>query len=329
MKNVSIGIFTIVAGVSLLHGQSTTPQSTQESPQPGQPVRTAILLGTPWPLNGDVSKSTESVFVNPSGHEYVVALRSSDGQVERLIRVPLHNEAIAHITTTVTRDQSGMFHYVYAVANDIAAPRPIQRWALGIEEMIGTLDVKHLTWAAGPAPPMSGIVRVGHRAVGWSAKGEQIAPGQSVSGFEIVSDLGPGYVPAAFYSTPRSPDLTAEDWASLPADVAAKLRSRMSTGTDATVIPVIGPRFAAGTPASMVLDNFMTAIGNLHAAGLLSAKAEAAAELQRRLYAIESGESREAELRLDTVAKPGRSLEPGESEALRMLGMTLEWLNGK
>jgi hypothetical protein len=78
----------------------------------------------------------------------------------------------------------------------------------------------------------------------------------------------------------------------------------------------------------MVLDNFFGIIGKFTGAGKLSKDAETAAELQSRLQAMLSSEPG-AELKLDTLVKPGRVLEPKESEIVSTLKMTMDWLQEK
>jgi hypothetical protein len=78
----------------------------------------------------------------------------------------------------------------------------------------------------------------------------------------------------------------------------------------------------------MVLDNFFSVIGVLKGLGVLSKDAETTTELQARLLAMLSGQPG-ADLRLGTLAKPGKALEPKESEIVATLKMTVDWLQGK
>ena len=215
-----------------------------------------------WQQSGDVSGSPASqyVFLELSHDDYVVALRSPAGAVERLIHAPLHNWVEPTIAASVSRDSDGHYHYSYVVTNASTAQMPLRRWALGIENIGHGLALSHPVWKGGASSAtLPGVSRERHEVYQWeSPEGALLQPGATLAGFEIVSDLAPGFVLAAFYGENSVPELTREDWASLPEAAAAQLRQVLGTAWDSQTQHIIGPQFAPGDSVTEVQANFLT-----------------------------------------------------------------------
>ena len=176
-----------------------------------------------WPRSGDISRFPDQqyVFLDPTdgNSEYVVAIRSQDGKaVERTLRAPLHNAVAPEIAATVTKDQDGRFHYHYTLSNGPSARKAIQRWVFAVEQNGHEIELKHPSWkGAHSDAKLPGVSTIYHEVYKWETSADSaLEPGQSERGFEVVSDLAPGYVLAAFYGRVSAPELTPEDWTGLP-----------------------------------------------------------------------------------------------------------------
>jgi len=323
---------------SLLPGQMVIPFPPVSNTLTGGPAvagaaAPTLRIAVPvWPPDGDVSAVpvTESIFFNASVPEYVVVVRAPDGQIQRLLHAPLHNNGvIPAVSTTVSRDREGLFHYLYTVSNGPGAHSPIRRWAVATEEISGTIQLKHAEWTSGPAPSFTGLTNDRNRAFEWNGGGSPIEVGQTVSGFEIVSSLAPGYVMGAFYSASRTAELTADDWASMPGDIAARLHRYLATNWESHSLEIVGPRFAPGASPGMVERNFFEAIKLMEAFGLVPKDGPVTKDLDPRLLAALSGELPSANLQLESVTGLRGNLGQTESEVLSALKVTMDWLDGR
>jgi len=222
-----------------------------------------------WPKNGDISNlpSDQYVFLEMPQNDYVVAIRSANGQVQRLVHAPIHNRVAPDVTATVSREPDGRFHYKYSVANASSAGMQIGRWAMAVEQVgyrvepsyTGPVSLTNPGWTGRKSwSKLPGISRDRHEVYEWLAPSDgALAAGQTLSGFEVISDLAPGFVLGVFYGQPSMPEMTDEDWASLPAPAAAQLRSALATAFDGQSLQIIGPRFAADARPDMVQANFL------------------------------------------------------------------------
>jgi hypothetical protein len=283
-----------------------------------------------WPLSGDVSRFSvdQYVFTSPAVSEYVVALRSADGAVERTLRAPIHNKVAPEVTASVSRDSDGKFHYLYSVSNGVSAAMPIERWALAIEEVGHQLVLSHPSWKGGQsAAKLPGISREQHEVYQWeSAENGALSPGKTASEFEIVSDLAPGYVLGVFYGKASTPELTAEDWASLPEPAAAQLRNALSTRWDSQSRQVVGPRFPPGAELDVVEANFYFGLREMQTSGRIARDSTVGNELGSAL----NDSLQQAEITVPPVLD---SLKPAagskEAELLSAFRLTLSSLRTK
>jgi hypothetical protein len=279
-----------------------------------------------WPEDNDSSASgrKQYVFFNPGQNEYVVPIRSANGQVERLLHVPTHNQVDPLVKTAVSRDAAGLYHYRYSLSNGPSARMPLARWAFSTEGVYKVMSLTHPTWAGGATPEkLTGVrMRDSRRDFQWaSPQGEAVAAGRSLDGFEIVSDLAPGYIPAAFLGVPTTPELTAEDRASLPPPAAAQLKQSLNTATDARTGRIIGPLFDSGATWDGVEANYLSGIRELKLTGAAAKDSVAEKQLESLLEAalLAQGAPIEAS-QLDALNKGAG---PAEAEAISALKAAL------
>ena len=243
-----------------------------------------------WPADDEASArgKPQYVFLNATRTEYVVPLRSANGQVERLLHAPIHNLVDPVVRTAVSRDAAGLYHYLYSLSNGPSARMPLARWALPIEGTYKVMKLTHHTWTA-DAPPekLTGLrVRVYHQVFEWSSPQDSpLAAGRSLDGFEIVSDLAPGYIPSAFFGVASTPELTTEDWASLPPPVAAQLKQCLSTASDARTKRIIGPLFDSGAMWDTVEMNYLSGVREMKLTGAAAEESPVEKQLESLLEA--------------------------------------------
>jgi hypothetical protein len=205
---------------------------------------------------------------------------------------------------------------------------PIERWALAIEEVGHQLVLSHPSWKGGQsAAKLPGISRGQHEVYQWeSAENGALSPGKTASEFEIVSDLAPGYVLGVFYGKASTPELTAEDWASLPEPAAAQLRNALSTRWDSQSRQVVGPRFPPRAELDVVEANFYLGLREMQTSGRIAVDSTVGNELESAL-------NRSLQQAGITVPPTLDSLKPAagsrEAELLSALGLALSSLQTK
>jgi hypothetical protein len=211
--------------------------------------------------------ANQFVYLNPQSAEYIVVIRTPDGRIDRLVHAPLHNGVAVGLTSSVSRGSDGLYHYRYSLSNGTAARQSVQRWALAVEEVGHQVVLSHPSWRGAQADTkLLGISRDRHEVYQWtSPEGGALGSGSSITGFEIVSDLAPGYILGAFYGMPATPELALGDWASLPQPAAEQLRNALGTAWDAQSRQMIGPRFTPGAELEMVEANFLHGVRDLKA----------------------------------------------------------------
>jgi hypothetical protein len=292
-----------------------------------------------WPKNGDISKSPSDqyVYLEPVPNDYVVAIRGQDGAVDRIVRAPIHNAINPEVAVSVSRDSDGQFRYRYTLSNGVSARTPIQRWAVAEEETGHQLILSHSNASSsGPSSwkggfieaKLPGISRDQHEVYQWESPGDgPLGAGQSMSGFEIVSDLAPGFILAAFYGQTSVPEMTQEEWRSLPKPAAIQLRQALGTAWDSKTQQIIGPRFAPDASLYAVQANFLFGVRGLKIENRIGKDSPAASELEAALEQtlLESGRP-VPESRLDSLKQ--RAV-PREMTAIVALRLTLESLNSK
>src|SRR5262245_30318154 len=169
-----------------------------------------------WPANGVISPEMKNqyVFVDVANNEYVVAFPENlgsptydaDGPKERRVNRYRLQRAVEPQVAVATTSTGGKYKYVYAVSNGPKAKQSIDQWALVLPEAASATTLKQPAgWFAALQKPRKlpvarpDWIKNGAAAVFSYSKAEaQIQPGDAKSGFEVESDLKPGYTLGLF-----------------------------------------------------------------------------------------------------------------------------------
>ena len=189
-----------------------------------------------WPANGVVPPELKNnyVFVDLSKNQYIVAFPENlgspnfekDGPAERRInRYPLQRDVDPTAAVAVT-SAGGKYKYVYTVFNGPNAKGSLDQWALVLAPGTETSSLKQpANWFGAIQKGRkftvanSELVKTGNAAVFSFSKSEgQIQPGAFKTGFELESDLRPGFTVAYFRQT-ESVDATLQASGNIPSIV--------------------------------------------------------------------------------------------------------------
>jgi hypothetical protein len=169
-----------------------------------------------WPANGVIPPEMKNqfVFVDLPNNEYVVAYPENlgspnyekDGPAERRVhRYKLQRDVDPQVAAVVT-STGGKYKIVYAVSNGPKAKQSIDQWTLVLPEGATAATLKQPAgWFAAfqhnRKLPVANAdwIKAGSAVVFSYSKPEgQIQPGDSKSGFELESDLRPGFTIGLF-----------------------------------------------------------------------------------------------------------------------------------
>jgi len=189
-----------------------------------------------WPANGVVPPELKNnyVFVDPSKNQYIVAFPENlgspnfekDGPAERRVnRYPLQRDVDPTTAVSVT-SSGGKYKYVYTVFNGPNAKGSLDQWALVLPPGTESSSLKQpANWfglvqkGRKFAVTNPDLVKTGNAAVFSFSKSEgQIQPGAFKTGFELESELRPGFTVAYFRQT-ESVDATVQASGNIPSIV--------------------------------------------------------------------------------------------------------------
>ncbi len=174
-----------------------------------------------WPANGVIPAELKNhyVFVDPAKNEYVVAYPENlgspnfekDGPKDRQVsRYKLQRDVEPAVNVAVSAAAGGHYKYAYTVLDAPKAKQSIDQWALVVPDAAaGSVTKQPTGWF--------GVVQRGRKFTvsnpDWIKTGtavvfsydkpsEQILPGSIKGGFEVESDLKPGFTLGFFRQGP-------------------------------------------------------------------------------------------------------------------------------
>jgi hypothetical protein len=300
--------------------------------QPQDPVGLTDFPAPAWPANGVVPAELKDkyVFIDLAKNEYVVAYPENlasptfekDGPgALKIIRLELLRNVQPAVSVSVVQN-AGKYKYAYNVANTAGAKQSLDQWSLilpkneipnvkgpdgwfAIVQHDREFKVKNPQW-----------IKTGNAAV-WSFKKPEVViqPGDKKAGFEVESELRPGFT-LGYFRKAESVDVTvAASGASYPPKVKEQVDQLLAVEYNSKTMPVIGPKFDKAADDKSIAADFLTGIDMLTKTGALSASSSFVSAANEALKGVQAnGNGASAKI----AAAPSNPLETDIFNALKI-----------
>src|SRR5262245_30610462 len=227
----------------------------------GQQQETIALTDFPvpaWPAEGTPPPKDKYVFVDLAKNEYVVAYPGNLGTPAfekdgpgslKISRYELQRNVDPKVSVEITRPSSTKYRYAYSVMNGPAAKQTIDQWLLIVPLQAGNDSIKQPAgWLAivqrGRTFKLNRPewIRNGAAAV-WSFEkdAEVIQPGATKKGFELESELKPGFT-VAYLRKAESVAAAVATSGNVPKPVKDELDSLLTVEYNSRTLLTIGPK---------------------------------------------------------------------------------------
>jgi hypothetical protein len=301
----------------------------------GQPQESIALTDFPvpsWPAEGTPAPKDKYVFVDLEKNEYVIAYPANLGTPAfekdgpgslKTARYELQRNVDPAVTVEVTRSSPAKLTYAYTVMNRQAAKQSIDQWLLVVPLQAGNDSIKY------PAG-WFGIVQKGRtfklKNPEWIRNGaasvwsfgkdtEVIQPGASKKGFQIESELRPGFT-VAYFCKAESVSAAVATSGNVPKAVKDQLDSLLTIEYNSKTLLTIGPKFQNAVDDRTVALDFIEGINALGRGGTLDPNSEFVKSTLGELKGISPGGG--APVKLTAQART-----PVETEVLNALKAAL------
>jgi len=333
----------LIAG-SLVLGQAPSPDPVPTWPESGQiplglenqyvfltPEKDAVfvlvpevhggLAGNKKPVRIPLrNQQVPSVIVSmqelPSARAFQVLTTSRDPSPQSSLGMP----------SPVWETAYGRYLYQYTIENAPSAKDAIEVWlfvASPFARLRGTPPAQsnwgraiggaYLPQMPANAPQLELRGAPNGRYITWSSleEGSGIAPGESLAGFEIVSDYKPGFTTARFKQALFIDQHVPGDW---PPEVHAQLDFLRGFGWGLPTLLTFGPMFAPDAPRDEIVPNIRSGIARLIETGRLDPESAFVKEVIAALQETPPPDGRESRI----LSAPSSELEAEIKEALRI-----------
>ncbi len=255
-----------------------------------------------WPAEGTPPPKDKYVFVDLAKNEYVVAYPGNlgtpafekDGPAPlKTARYELLRNVDPTVEVEVTHPSPMKYRYSYSVTNRPAAKQSIDQWLLVVPLQAGNDAIKHPTgWFAVIQKARTfklknpEWIRNGAAAV-WSFEkdGEVIQPGAAKKGFELESDLKPGFT-VGYFRKAASVAAAVATSGNIPKVVKDQLDPLLTVEYNSKTLLTIGPKFDRAVDDRTVALDFVEGIGFLSRSGGLDPNSEFVKSTLSELKAI-------------------------------------------
>jgi hypothetical protein len=260
-----------------------------------------------WPENGVVPASMKEnyVFIDLAKNEYVVAYpenlgtdafaKDGPGRL-KINRYELLRNVAPVVTASITATDSSHYKYAYTVENGSSAKQSIDQWVMSLPAAAGsdtvrgpdgwfgliqkgrTFKLKNPEW-----------IRSGAAAIWSFQKADQvISPGSSRKGFEIESELRPGFAVAYLRKT-ESVDVKVTTHGNVPKEVKEQMDQVLQLEYNSKTVLTYGPKFDKSTDDHTIAEDFIQGIVTLNRAGILDLNSDFTRNALSELSAIKPG----------------------------------------
>jgi hypothetical protein len=288
----------------------------------------------PWPADGKVPPELKEtyVFVDLAKNEYVVAYPENLG-TEAFAKDPgplrinrydlLRNVSPAVSVAIAPVPNSAKFKYTYTVANASSAKQSIDQYILVLPQQAGRDAIQHPDGWFGIVQTARSFkvknpewIRTGAAAIWSFQKPEQvIQPGGSKTGFELESELRPGFT-VGFFRRATSVDARVATHGNVPKEVKEQIDQILAVEYNSRTMLTLGPKFDKSADDKAVAEDFIQGIFTLSRAGVLELNSEFVRNTLNELTGIQPGGKASG-------IKLGSARTPAESEILNALRISL------
>ena len=286
-----------------------------------------------WPADGVVPASMKEnyVFVDLARNEYVIAYpenlgtenfaKDGPGKI-KVARYDLLRDVAPVVSVAITPVAPARFRYAYSVANGSSAKQSIDQFIMALPDRSSADTVKM-------PDGWFGLIQKGRtfkvRNPEWIPRGAAaiwsfskpeliVPPGASRNGFEIESELRPGFT-VAFLRKTESVDVKVTTHGNVPKEVKDQLDQLLLVEYNSKTVLTLGPKFDKTADDHAIADDFIQGIVTLSRAGQLDLNSEFARSALNELTAIKPGASA-ASVRLNVA--PKTPVETGLLNALKI-----------
>ena len=288
-----------------------------------------------WPKDGVVPGAMKEnyIFVDLEKNEYVVAYPENlgtdaftkDGPGKMKVnRYELLRNVAPAVGVAIGPSTAGKLKYSYTVANGATAKQSIDVWVLALSDKSAGDALK------GPDGWFTILqrerkfklrnpewIRSGAAAVWSFQKPDQfINPGQTKKGFEVESELRPGFT-IAYLRKSESTDVKVATHGNVPKEVKEQLDSLLLLEYNSKSILTYGPKFDKSVDDHTIAEDFIQGIFTLNRAGAVELSSDFLRNVMNELTGIKPGASASA-IKLTATPKT-----PAETDLLAALKISL------
>jgi hypothetical protein len=287
-----------------------------------------------WPADGNFSPAQKNkyVFVDLEKNEYVLAYPSNLGTpamdkdgpgAMKISRYELQRNVDPDIAVEITRSGSKL-KYAYTVMNRPAAKQSIDQWLLVVPLQAGGDSLQHPAgWFSilqkGRSFKLKNPEWIhGGAAAVWSFEkdAEVLEPGGTKKGFEIESNLKPGFT-IGYFCKAESVAAAVAASGNIPKPVKDQLDSLLTIEYNSKSLLTIGPKFDKAVDDRTIATDFIEGINALSRSGALDANSDFVKNTVNDLKGISPG-AVSAPVKLTAQART-----PIETEVLNALRAAL------
>ncbi len=259
-----------------------------------------------WPANGivDASLKDRYVFVDLAKNEYVIAypenlgtdaFATNPGRM-KITRYELLRNVAPQVSVAIAASNSGRYRYAYTVANGATATQSIDTFVVALSDRSSTDTVKQPDGWFGIVQKRRAFKLKnpewikGSAAAIWSfQKAEQvIKPGSSKTGFDLESDLRPGFT-VAYLRKSESVEVKYTTQGNVPKEVKDQLDQLLQLEYNSRTILTFGPKFDKAADSRTIAEDYVQGIVTLSRAGALDLSSEFVRTVMAELTAIKPG----------------------------------------
>lgn len=310
-----------------------TAFSAQQEPQ--DTIALTDFPAPPWPQNGVIPAELKDkyVFLDFAKNEYVVAYPANlgaetfekDGPAPlKIARYELLRNVQPAISVTTTAVNPDTYKYAYSVANGPQAKQSIDQSALVLPVLARKAVIRQpVDWLAvvqngrtfklkRPEWIRSGVAAV------WSfGKAEAvIQPGTVKTGFELESELRPGFT-VAYLRKAESVESRVATHGNVPKAVKDQIDAILAVEYNSQTLLTIGPKFDKFADDYAVASDFAEGIGVLSRSGILDPNSEFVKNTLAELKRMKQGDSAS----IIKLTSPAGT--PAETQVLSALKLSL------